>query len=204
MPRKEKQVVNKESSNGEVQRVNSYAPSKEEAAKGQDPVNNGGRTDKYIWTQTLKDVSMDIWLPKGTAAKQLLVEMRPSNLKVSIKSTGKVVLEGTLDRAILVDEGFWTVEDDILSLTMAKKGQMEWWRRVLKGDPKIDADKIEPENSSVHELDGDIRQSVEKMMHDQKLKAQGLPTTDEKKNMDLLEKFKKAHPEMDFSQCKFS
>ena len=40
------------------------AEQKKKAALGQKPVNNGGKTDKYVWTQTLSDVSAEITLPQ--------------------------------------------------------------------------------------------------------------------------------------------
>lgn len=58
---------------------------------------------------------------------------------------------------------------------MLQTGDMTWWKRVIKGDAKIDVKKIEPENSNLSDLTPDLRQTVEKMMHDQRQKAMVLP-----------------------------
>jgi hypothetical protein len=61
---------------------------------------------------------------------------------------------------------FFVAEDNgsTLSILLTKHNQMEWWKSVVKGEPEINTQKVEPANSKLEDLDPETRQTVEKMM----------------------------------------
>lgn len=175
--------------------------------RGPPPVGNGGTVEgKYTWTQILAEVVVTVPVPHNTRGKDLQVVMTKNHLKIALRSAlSQPMVDAPLTKQIVVDDSFWTVEDNCrLVLTLQKLNTMEWWDSVCTTDPKINVRDIQPENSSLSDLDGDTRQTVEKMMYDQRQKAMGLPSSDEQKKLELLEKFKLQHPELDFSNAKIS
>lgn len=132
------------------------------------------------------------------------VEIKNKHLRVGLKGQEPIV-DGPLPKRVIVDDSFWTLEDNRdIAINLQKDNKMEWWKCLMEGDAEIDTSKVQPENSKLGDLDGETRQTVEKMMYDQRQKAAGKPTSDEEMKQNQLKKFMDAHPEMDFSNAKFS
>ncbi|KAJ6604599.1 nuclear movement protein nudC [Mycena vulgaris] len=158
----------------------------------------------YTWTQELGELDVVVPVPKGTRGKDLVVVIQKKKLSVGLKSQDKI-LEGELCKEVKMEDSTWTLEDnEVVLIHLEKINQQQWWENVLTHHPKIDTRKIEPGNSKLSDLDGETRGMVEKMMFDNQQKQMGKPTSDELKKQEALKRFQAAHPEMDFSQAKFS
>ena len=175
---------------------------KEPESKGSKPnAGNGLTLEKYSWTQTLGEVTLCVNVPAGTRGRDCDVSISSKNLRVGLKGQPPV-LDGAMDKHVVVDDCMWNCDGSVIEITLQKKDTMNWWQTIVEGEPEIDTQKVEPENSKLGDLDGDTRQTVEKMMFDQRQKAMGKPTSDEQNKQDMMKKFMQAHPEMDFSNAK--
>ncbi|KAJ3106585.1 hypothetical protein HDU97_005950 [Phlyctochytrium planicorne] len=157
----------------------------------------------YKWKQTLKDVDITVEIPKGTRGRDLAIVLKKKEISVGFKGK-EPIFNGELCQSIKLEDSTWTLEGGEIQIHLEKINQMEWWKNVVTHHPAIDTTKIEPENSKLSDLDGDTRAMVEKMMFDQRQKQMGLPSSDEMKKQEILRKFQQQHPEMDFSNAKFS
>lgn len=167
---------------------------------------NGSATATYTWTQTLGEVEARVPLRSSVPlrGKDVVVDIQKSSIKVGVRGQ-PLLVEGRLYKPIKMDDSMWTIEDKrTIVVTLQKENAMEWWGALLEGEQEIDTRKVEPENSSLGDLDSETRGVVEKMMFDQRQKQMGLPTSEEQKKQEMLQKFMEQHPEMDFSKAKFN
>ena len=160
---------------------------------------NGAEYEKYSFTQTLREVTVSIPVPKGTRGKQCKVEIRDEYVKVSV--LGEVVVEGKLTRAVKSADSLWCLEDGMLRLDLEKRKTGDWWGAVLEGDRQIDTAMCAAQAMNPGELDNETRALVEKMAFDQRQRQAGLPTSDEMERANILKKFQQEHPELDFSNA---
>lgn len=170
---------------------------------------NGSKTDKYVWTQSLEEVQATVTIDSGLRARDLIVKLDTNHCYIAKKDGSAVFLDGEWCDKTHPDEAIWTVEENqgrkVVEFTLTKwKNSNNWWNCLLKGEPPIDTQKVNPESSKLSDLDGEMKSTVEKMMFDMNQKQKGLPSSDELLKQEKLKEFMKAHPEMDFSKAKFA
>ncbi|KAL5731527.1 Protein BOBBER 2 [Ranunculus cassubicifolius] len=163
---------------------------------------NGLDFEKYSWTQTQHEATVIVPVPQGTKSRSVVCEVKKNHIKIGLKGEAPVV-DGELFDSVKVEDCFWSLEDQkAISLLLTKQKGMEWWKCLIKGEPLVDNQKLEPETSKLSDLDAETRSVVEKMMFDQRQKQMGLPTSDEIEKQDMMKKFMAQNPTFDFAFSK--
>ncbi|KAM3376067.1 protein BOBBER 1 [Capsicum galapagoense] len=167
-------------------------------------IGNGLDLDNYSWGQSIQEVNVTIPVPHGTKSKFIVCDIKKNHLTVGLKGQPPII-DGELYQPVKVDDCFWSLEDQkSVSVLLTKKVQMDWWKCVVKGEPELNTQKVEPESSRLSDLDPETRSAVEKMMFDQRQKSMGRPTSDDIQKQEVLKKFMAQNPGMDFSRAKIS
>merc|ERR1712039_905784 len=144
---------------------------------------NGAITDKYYWSQSLKEVTLEVQVDEGARAKDVSVNVTATRLLVKCK--GRTILEGKLHEKVTVDETMWHLEENDQLVMSLEKVRETWWKCVLDGDPEIDTTKVES-TRSMEEYDGETQGAIRKIMFDQNQKIMGKPNSDQIRTAEVM------------------
>ncbi|XP_034665951.1 nudC domain-containing protein 3 [Drosophila subobscura] len=124
---------------------------------------NGAAFAGHCWSQTLKDLEVQVLLPEELkTSKNLNIEIRAQSLRVSSKqNAGHVLLEGNLSQRIKHNEALWTIDHNMLHISCDKSKEL-WWDRLFEADAEIDTKKIDCERY-IDELPDDTQATIEKL-----------------------------------------
>ena len=147
---------------------------------------NGGRTERYIWSQSVTEVTVQVNLRPETTKKSLKVSLESNHISVSYVG-GEIIVEGKLFDRIKATDSMWTIEDGNTLVITMEKAQENIWKTVVVGDEEIDTTKVD-NSKKLEEFDGETQAALKKVMYEQDRKNKGLPTTDEEKQLEMLKK----------------
>lgn len=153
------------------------------------PIGNGGSTCRYVWTQTLEEVTVHLPLPEGLRAKDLDVKIGANKLSILQKDgnasqSAFASFEGTLFAKIRPSESTWTLETTTHSSQkmttlqlILDKIQKTWWATVVSGDtPLIDTTMVDS-TRHIGTYDEQTQAQIRRILFDQRQERLGLPTS---------------------------
>lgn len=77
--------------------------------KGPVPIGNGGKTDLYMWTQTLNELHLYLPVASSLRSKNVKVTFNLKHLKVVVD--GAAIIDKDFPENINVEESLWTIEE---------------------------------------------------------------------------------------------
>ena len=95
---------------------------------------NGDTTDRYAWSQSISEVTVQIKVPDGTTSKQCEVKIKPKHHHVKIKGQDVAIIDGELSEKVKVEDSFWNLEDKKYINIVFEKAYEAIWKTVILGD----------------------------------------------------------------------
>ncbi|KAF7816099.1 nudC domain-containing protein 2 [Senna tora] len=91
----------------------------------------------FEWDQTLEEVNMYINLPPSVNTKQFYCKIQSKHVEVGIKGNSPY-LNHDLTCPVKTDSSFWTIEDDIMHITLQKRDKGQTWASPISGQGQLD------------------------------------------------------------------
>eukprot|EP00581_Thalassiosira_minuscula_P018736 CAMPEP_0183714096 /NCGR_PEP_ID=MMETSP0737-20130205/8762_1 /TAXON_ID=385413 /ORGANISM="Thalassiosira miniscula, Strain CCMP1093" /LENGTH=403 /DNA_ID=CAMNT_0025943001 /DNA_START=74 /DNA_END=1282 /DNA_ORIENTATION=+ len=171
------------------------------------PIGNGGSTTRYVWTQTLEEVTVHIPLPDGMRSKDLDVKLNATSISIRSKNNNTAKqppqqqqegdtqqsqqeeqffapLEGTLFAKIRPSESTWTLESSTHNSTtittlqlILDKVQKTWWSIPVTTHAPHIDTTLVDSTRHISSYDDETQGEIRRIMHDQRQERLGLPTS---------------------------
>ncbi|XVE79406.1 hypothetical protein DITRI_Ditri14bG0056000 [Diplodiscus trichospermus] len=91
----------------------------------------------FEWDQTLEEVNIYINLPPNVHFKQFYCKIQSKHIEVGIKGNPPY-LNHDLFSPVKTDSSFWTLEDDIMHITLQKRDKGQTWSSPILGQGQLD------------------------------------------------------------------
>ncbi len=83
---------------------------------------------KYKWTQTENEVTVTVFLPPGTKAKEVAATIHSAKLTVGVKGQPPIV-DGAFTKTCSADDSYWQLDNGNCEVTLVKAEKKVWWTR---------------------------------------------------------------------------
>ena len=120
--------------------------------------------------------------------------IKSKSLKVQIKGQQDPLLDGELVERVKVDDSFWNIEDNEFLNINLEKAEEKIWKTILVGDEEIDPKSVD-NTKRVEDFDLETQGHLQKVLYERDRKMAGLPTTEEEKNMKLMNDLYRNNPQ---------
>jgi len=100
----------------------------------------GGKYKNYQWSETESMMDLFVFLPEGTIAAQVDVEIKRDKLRVAVKGSSEApLIEGALHGTVRASESWWVVTDEggkpcVHAQLPKMPPHDKLWAAVMKGD----------------------------------------------------------------------
>ena len=142
---------------------------------------NGAEEEGYRWSQTATDIEMTVFVPAGTEARDVRVDIRPSQLKVIVQGQQgpQVLVNSPFAHAVRADESMWHIDKASSTVVISlEKAQDFMWQSVLEGGTQVDMQKLDTRRD-ISEFDSEAQAAIQRAQYDHHMKMLGQPTSQE-------------------------
>ncbi|KAF5182551.1 Hsp20-like chaperones superfamily protein [Thalictrum thalictroides] len=91
----------------------------------------------FEWDQTIDEVNIYITLPPNVPTKLFSCKIQAKHVEVGIKGNPPY-LNHDLTCPVKTDSSFWTLEDDIMHITLQKRDIGQTWASPILGQGQLD------------------------------------------------------------------